>query len=285
MCYDSIMTNKKASVIHDENAVREAVRTSSSIKDVLTALGLRPAGGNYKALKTACQQLGIELPAYDYSSGLKHHPIGFNGKIALADDKVFVRDSTYTNRAALKKRLFAMGVPNVCSCGQGPEWNGKPITLTLEHKNGIANDHRLENLEILCPNCHSQTDTFAGKNSSRVLTPEQRKEFKSKAVLRSNSNRRHHTSKNSLPKPPRICRDCPNEIVAKSKSGHCFDCSRKARYATSYPEVEILVGMVKEKGFVKVAAELGVTDNAVRKHLKKSLPVSHPIFAKKKKQV
>ena len=47
------------------------------------------------------------------------------------------------------------------------EWNGKPLSLHLDHINGINNDHRIENLRFLCPNCHSQTNTYAGKNKKK----------------------------------------------------------------------------------------------------------------------
>ena len=47
------------------------------------------------------------------------------------------------------------------------EWLGNPLTLQLDHINGVNNDHRLTNLRFLCPNCHSQTDTYAGKNMGR----------------------------------------------------------------------------------------------------------------------
>lgn len=75
------------------------------------------------------------------------------------------RRPTYKT-GTLRKRLLAHGIlDNSCSeCGIGPEWNGKSLTLELDHINGINNDHRLENLRILCPNCHSQTSTFRGKN-------------------------------------------------------------------------------------------------------------------------
>lgn len=58
----------------------------------------------------------------------------------------------------------------------GPSWNGQPLVLQLEHKNGINNDNRLENLAFICPNCHSQTPTYAGRNSvgMRKFTPEQK---------------------------------------------------------------------------------------------------------------
>jgi hypothetical protein len=50
-------------------------------------------------------------------------------------------------------------------CGQLPEWNGKPLTLQMDHRNGNRYDHRLENLRWLCPNCHTQTSTFNGRNT------------------------------------------------------------------------------------------------------------------------
>ena len=53
-------------------------------------------------------------------------------------------------------------------CNKG-EWLGKPLVLQLDHINGVRDDHRLENLRFLCPNCHSQTDTYGGKNSNVIL--------------------------------------------------------------------------------------------------------------------
>jgi transposase-like protein len=52
-------------------------------------------------------------------------------------------------------------------CGLGPVWNNKPLVLHIDHINGINNDHRLENLRYLCPNCHSQTETYAYRNAKR----------------------------------------------------------------------------------------------------------------------
>jgi len=65
----------------------------------------------------------------------------------------------------LKPRLIKNGYKkDVCEiCGIGPEWNGKKLILELDHVNGNSSDHRLENLRILCPNCHTQTSTFKGR--------------------------------------------------------------------------------------------------------------------------
>lgn len=60
-------------------------------------------------------------------------------------------------------------LPNhCCECGILPKWNGKPMTLQVDHINGVRTDNRLENLRVMCPNCHSQTDTYCSKNRSAI---------------------------------------------------------------------------------------------------------------------
>lgn len=79
-------------------------------------------------------------------------------------DAILVEGSTYqTNK--LRLRLLEAGLKeHKCEQCGNTEWMGKPIPLELSHKNGINNDHRLENLELLCPNCHAQTEHYRGNN-------------------------------------------------------------------------------------------------------------------------
>lgn len=83
----------------------------------------------------------------------------------LTDEEVFVENSTYA-RHHIKQRLLKYVAYECKECGQGLEWNGKPLTLQLEHINGVRDDNRIDNLCFLCPNCHTQTSTYAKRNYS-----------------------------------------------------------------------------------------------------------------------
>ena len=84
-------------------------------------------------------------------------------------DEVFAA-KTHRNRGQLKARLLSQGLrENRCGrCGIA-EWRGQPLSLALHHINGDRLDNRVENLELLCPNCHSQTDNFGGRGENRHL--------------------------------------------------------------------------------------------------------------------
>lgn len=80
-------------------------------------------------------------------------------------EQILVKDSTYQNTDRLRKRLVKEGYKTYrCEICGITEWLGKPLSLQLHHVNGINNDNRLENLLIICPNCHSQTENFGSKN-------------------------------------------------------------------------------------------------------------------------
>ncbi len=155
------------SILRNEEAVRKAVSQSNSIRECLVALGLRGAGGNYKALRQACERIGIDVPV---CTGDNQTATARNSnRIPL--EEILVEHSSYTNRAQLKKKLVSAGLLEWrChgkNCTVVGEWNGEPIMLQLEHINGTWNDNRIENLTFLCPNCHSQTETYAGRSLKR----------------------------------------------------------------------------------------------------------------------
>lgn len=131
--------------------------------DLCHKMGIENVGGeDYKEVKDLAKELGIELKfSYKRSALANYH-----AKMNIND--VLVENSTYKNATVLKKRLFAEGLKEQkCEkCGI-IDWQGEPISLQIHHINGVHNDNRLENIQILCPNCHSQTDTYSGKNANK----------------------------------------------------------------------------------------------------------------------
>lgn len=90
---------------------------------------------------------------------------GTKGKILIPDTEVFCENSQratgYVKHVILTKKLL----PYRCSVCGVEDWRGSPLVLELDHINGIRNDHRFHNLRLLCPNCHSQTDTWRGRQN------------------------------------------------------------------------------------------------------------------------
>src|SRR5207253_7971965 len=79
--------------------------------------------------------------------------------------EILVERSTYMDRLRLKRRLVAAGLmPYACAACGISEWLDQTLILQLDHVNGVGDDNRIENLRLLCPNCHSQTSTYCGRN-------------------------------------------------------------------------------------------------------------------------
>lgn len=159
-----------ASTMSNKEIFESAILTSSSVKEAIEKMGLRAAGGNFAMAKKWSNIHNIPLPEYKKNmEGIKNHI----ASIRKDDKDIFIKDSTYSNRYNIKKRMIAMGFVYECSNAKcpspKPEWAGKKLSLHLDHINGIYNDNRIENIRFLCPNCHSQTETFAGKNMRSVL--------------------------------------------------------------------------------------------------------------------
>jgi hypothetical protein len=89
------------------------------------------------------------------------------GKILASQKEIFCENSKYSTGYA-KKALLAFKIKHwKCECCDLEKWCGKEITLELDHINGDNRDHRVQNLRLLCPNCHSQTDTWRGRNKNK----------------------------------------------------------------------------------------------------------------------
>lgn len=129
----------------------------SCISDVLRKLDYSINGNSWgnKIVKERMEKLGLSFTKKNMNYN--------ESNSALPLESLLTKDSSY-NRTKLKERLFKEGIKEYkCECCGISEWNGKYLSLQLHHINGNHNDNRLENLQILCPNCHSQTDNFSSK--------------------------------------------------------------------------------------------------------------------------
>lgn len=140
----------------DEQLI-EAVKTSVTKIAVIKKLGLSIRPGNYDTINKFILKLNINI---DHFTGKAHGTT----RHSYNDKDVFVENSTYA-REGIKRRIIDGRLINYeCSECYLKKWNDKKIVLVLDHINGVNNDHRIENLRFLCPNCNSQQDTFCRRN-------------------------------------------------------------------------------------------------------------------------
>jgi hypothetical protein len=147
-----------------EEDLREACRSARSVAQVMERLGLDPRrkrGRN--AVERAMREVGLDprsLAGQGWSQGTSRAP-----RYRKTLSEILVADRLIHSTHKLKLRLVEQGVLGWrCAICGIEDWRGCPLSLQLDHINGDRRDNRQENLRLLCPNCHSQTDTFAGRN-------------------------------------------------------------------------------------------------------------------------
>jgi 5-methylcytosine-specific restriction endonuclease McrA len=115
----------------------------------------------------ARNKAGIKLSHAEGRKGYTHNPKSAGkGQYSISNDELFVEKSKHTNEYIKNRILTEKLLDYKCSeCGIN-SWCGKKLVLELDHINGVNNDNRLTNLRLLCPNCHSQTDTFRGRGNT-----------------------------------------------------------------------------------------------------------------------
>ena len=214
-----------------------AVASSSTVAQALRKIGLVPRGGNYKNIRGHINRLGLSTEHFLGKSWARGTRSKYVRRIPL--EEVLVDGSTY-GTSQLRKRLIATGIlPDECSVCGIREWLGKVLVLHLDHINGRNNDNRLCNLRLLCPNCHSQTDTYCGKNT------------------------RGHSRRRSVEY------HCACGARVSRWNGRCRSCAAKAKdnYKIDWPPREVVIELLGGNSYASVGRQLGVSDNAVRKFL------------------
>jgi Zn finger protein HypA/HybF involved in hydrogenase expression len=224
----------------DEDLVR-VVGCNNTIAGALRGLGLTTSPGNYRTFHVHVGRMGLDTSHFTGKAHLAGKARNFKRTRPLSE--ILVENSTYTNSFWLKTRLVRakLLVEQCAVCSLGAVWAGKPLVLQLDHINGNSRDHRLENLRLLCPNCHSQTLTFTGKTLGRYQAKKQT-----------------HT-----------CLDCGRE-TSGARWVRCAACSPKAhaRPKIEWPAPLDLLSRVQGSTYAQVGRELGVSGVAVKKHLR-----------------
>ena len=146
-----------------KDQLRKAVKISKSYRNVIKELGLEPAGGNYQQIKKYIVEFNFSTTHFTGKVWNKGVKFEFKPVIELKD--ILVGDSGYQS-FKLKRRLFTANLkkPQCEECGWAQISEDGRVPLELDHINGNRRDNRLENLRILCPNCHSLKPTHRGRN-------------------------------------------------------------------------------------------------------------------------
>jgi len=248
----------------EKDNVVAAIKVSKTYSGVLRYLGLKPFCGNFRTLKKyICM----------YNSNISHFSRKLKGtsrKITLKE--ILVKNSTYSNISNLKMKLIANSImENKCSkCGLKDIWNKEPIKMILDHINGEHNDHRLDNLRFICPNCNSQLPTNCGKNiknkkSDRVCKICDKKisqTNKSGLCLLCYRKERNIRAITYKKKPSKSCNICNSAIWGDR---YCRDCARELRRKVERPNKENLMILVESIPMLKIAARYKVSSKTIKK--------------------
>jgi hypothetical protein len=255
--------------------VKNIIQSSETKTDVLNKLGLKNNGGNYNSLTSFIKSHNIDISHFNFKKPLKIE-LNFTKK---GLEEILVKNSLYKSSNHLKSRLYNNQLKTrICElCGQNENWQGKKMSLILDHINGDRYDNRLENLRIVCPNCNATLETHC-----RGLNPKKNEKYnprKKKCISDSCENmiRKDHDYCLSCWKEVRKAKNKSEktQVVIKSKkSGKdetekiSFEEAMKKRRKVERPSYEQLLLDISELGFVGTGKKYEVSDNSIRKWIK-----------------
>jgi 5-methylcytosine-specific restriction endonuclease McrA len=228
-----------------EEKLLEIVKTSNTIADICRAFNLLPRGSNYKTIKKYLKLYNIDTSHF---LGFSHMKGKTRADLKIKPLKDYMIENSTLDPSQLKIRLLRENLLEYkCNeCGI-TTWNEKELVLHLDHINGTNDDHRLENLRLLCPNCHSQTNTYCGRNA---------KHLNAKRI----KNNTCQSCSIPINKYAEFCRKCS----IKFQPGHIKTHATKI----DWPTTIILIELIKTNGYTKTSVQLGVSTSSIAKRIK-----------------
>jgi len=229
---------------YSEDEARAAVAASLSYAGALRNLCLCATGGNWRTLRIWTERWEIATTHFDPRAAQRH---------ALSRrprplSEVLVEGSSYS-RNHLKNRLYREGLKERrCEmCGVDELWNGRRMSLILDHINGVRDDHRYDNLRIICPNCAATLDTHCGRKN-RLVAPE-----RACLLCGEDFEPRFDTQ--------RYCSRTCGTRAPRSNRG----VANLAMRRVERPPYDQLLDEIATAGYSAVGRRYGVSDNAIRK--------------------
>lgn len=217
---------------YSSDEIKQIVELSNSYRDFA-----RKIGYSHTCSGDTIKMLRQKLETYDTT-----HFGEFSQSIERAEENIFITNSTASQKVLRTWYEKGNYSEYKCAiCGQEPIWHGKPMTLILDHIDGINNNDILDNLRWVCPNCNSQLETTGSRNPNRKIFA---KKF--------------------------YCIDCGKEI--SKGSTRCIACESKSRTVALNDMIvsrEELKKLIRTKSFVQIGKDFGVSDNTIRKWCEK----------------
>ena len=213
---------------YTKEELEQIVKQSNSIKEVIDKLGYTThSGGNNQTVKNRLIKYNIDFSHFSYQSKEKRN-----------EANVFIKNSTASQNTLRRFYKKQQDVIYECAiCGQQPFWNGKELTLILDHINGENHDNELNNLRWVCPNCNQQLETTGFKKIRVKSISKIEKKY--------------------------YCIDCGKEICQGST--RCVECFNKHRRVIDRPSREELKEQIRYQSFVSLGKKYNVSDKAITK--------------------